>query len=72
LGKIGCPIRGDVKYGAKKINEDGRIHLHSAALEFIHPVQNTEVCIKAPIPDEQIWRLFRQALGEIEFYKDLV
>ncbi len=72
LGKIGCPIRGDVKYGAKKINEDGRIHLHSAALEFIHPVQGNEVCIKAPIPDEQIWRLFRHALGEIEFYKDLV
>lgn len=72
LGKIGCPIRGDVKYGAKKLNEDARIHLHSAALEFIHPVQNTAVCIKAPIPNEQIWRLFRQALGDIEFYKDLV
>lgn len=72
LGKIGCPIRGDLKYGAKKGNEDGRIHLHSAALEFIHPVQLTEVCIKAPLPEEQVWRLFRQALSDIPFYKDLI
>jgi len=72
LGKIGCPIRGDVKYGAKRTNSDGRIHLHSAALEFIHPVQKTPVLIKAPLPDEQIWRLFFSALGNIRFYKDLV
>jgi len=72
LGKIGCPIRGDVKYGAKRTNEDGRIHLHSAALEFIHPVQQTLVSIKAALPNEQLWRLFRQALLDIQYYREIL
>lgn len=72
LSKIGFPIRGDVKYGARKANEDARIHLHSAALEFIHPVKNESVIIKAPLPNDQVWRLFRQALGDMEYYKALV
>ncbi len=72
LAKIGCPIRGDIKYGAKKVNEDGRIHLHSVALEFEHPVQKTPICIKAALPNEQIWNLFSNALGDIEFYKELI
>lgn len=72
LGKIGCPIRGDLKYGAKRTNADGRIHLHSASLEFIHPVQLTPVVIKASLPNEQLWRLFKQALSDLPYYKELV
>ena len=72
LAKIGSPIRGDLKYGAKKPNEDACIHLHSVGLEFIHPVKNEEVIIKAPLPKEQVWSLFRQALGEIDYYKGIL
>jgi 23S rRNA pseudouridine1911/1915/1917 synthase len=72
LGRIGCPIRGDVKYGAKKGNEDGRIHLHSVALEFEHPIKKEDVCIKAALPNEQIWLLFKQLLKSFDYYRDLV
>ncbi len=72
LGRINCPIRGDLKYGAKQGNTDGRIHLHAVGLEFIHPVKKEEVTIKAPIPNEQVWQLFRPALGELDYYKTLI
>lgn len=58
LSKLGCPIRGDVKYGHPKANEDGSIHLHSRSLSFIHPVKKEPVYIEVDPPDEQIWRLF--------------
>ncbi len=58
LSKMGSPIRGDVKYGAEKGNEDGSIHLHSRSLSFIHPVKKEPVYIEADAPDEQIWRTF--------------
>ena len=55
LSKIGCPIRGDLKYGFRKGNRDGSIHLHARSLDFIHPVKNEAVSIEADPPDEQIW-----------------
>ena len=58
LSKMGSPIRGDVKYGAEKGNEDGSIHLHSRSLSFIHPVKKEPVYIEADAPDEQLWRTF--------------
>jgi len=58
LAKIGCPIRGDLKYGAEKANDDGCIHLHSRSLSFIHPVKKEPVRIEAAVPYEQIWREF--------------
>lgn len=58
LSKMGCPIRGDLKYGAEKGNEDGSIHLHSRSLSFIHPVKKEPVYIEADVPDEQMWREF--------------
>ena len=58
LSKMGSPIRGDVKYGAEKGNEDGSIHLHSRSLSFIHPVKKEPVYIEADAPDEQVWRTF--------------
>lgn len=59
LGKIGCPIRGDLKYGAERPNNDGNIHLHSRRLAFIHPVKKEPVRIEAATPNEQVWRSFK-------------
>lgn len=58
LAKIGCPIRGDRKYGSKFRNNKGLIHLHAKTLAFTHPVKKEPVEIQAELPDEQIWRLF--------------
>jgi 23S rRNA pseudouridine1911/1915/1917 synthase len=58
LSKLGCPIKGDVKYGSKRTNPDGRIHLHARKTEFIHPVKKEPVSITAPVPDEVVWKAF--------------
>ena len=56
LASIGCPIKGDLKYGAKRSNPDGGICLHARQIEFIHPVSKQNICITAPIPDDSLWR----------------
>ena len=58
LAKIGCPIRGDVKYGYPTPNIDGSIHLHCREMSFIHPVKKEKVVITAEPPNESIWNLF--------------
>lgn len=58
LAKIGCPILGDVKYGADKPNKNGGIHLHSRELSFMHPVKKEPVLLTAKAPRDQIWELF--------------
>lgn len=58
LSKMGCPIRGDRKYGARYKNQVNYIHLHAKQLAFEHPVKKEPVVIEATLPDEQIWRLF--------------
>ena len=58
LSKLGCPIRGDIKYGFPKANWDATIHLHARSLSFLHPVKKEPVLIEAEAPDEQIWNLF--------------
>ena len=64
LSKIGCPIRGDLKYGAKRSLPDGSISLHSRSLTFIHPVRNESMTIVAPVPkDDNLWRFFEQNNG---------
>lgn len=55
LSAIGCPIKGDLKYGFDRSNKDGSIHLHSRELRFVHPVKKEEIHIVAPPPDEVIW-----------------
>ena len=50
LGNIGCPIKGDLKYGAPRSNPDGSICLHAHEIRFEHPVKHTEICIVAPPP----------------------
>jgi 23S rRNA pseudouridine1911/1915/1917 synthase len=58
LSNIGCIIKGDLKYGAKRSNKDGSIHLHARKLEFIHPVKKEPVSIIAPPPNEVLWNEF--------------
>ncbi|RKR13346.1 ribosomal large subunit pseudouridine synthase D [Maribacter vaceletii] len=52
---IGCPIKGDLKYGFNRSNKDGSIHLHARKLSFIHPVKKEAITILAPPPNDPIW-----------------
>ena len=56
LAAIGCPIKGDLKYGAKRSNPDGGISLHARRLEFVHPVSKQLITITAPVPDDALWQ----------------
>lgn len=58
LAAAGCPIKGDLKYGAKRSNEGGGISLHSRRVSFVHPVKNEEVSVEASLPGDRIWKLF--------------
>lgn len=55
LSSIGSPIKGDLKYGFNRSNEDGSIHLHARKLRFIHPVKKEPIEIIAPPPNDPIW-----------------
>ena len=55
LAAIGCPIKGDLKYGFDRSNPDGGIHLHARKLLFIHPVSKENIEIVAPTPKDAIW-----------------
>lgn len=55
LSAIGCPIKGDLKYGFDRSNKDGSIHLHAKTLTIIHPVQKENITFEAPPPDDVIW-----------------
>ncbi len=56
LAAIGCPVKGDLKYGARRSNPDGGISLHARKIEFIHPVKKEPICILAPVPDDSLWQ----------------
>lgn len=56
LAAVGCPIKGDLKYGAKRSNPDGGISLHARQIAFIHPVSKQPICITAPVPDDSLWQ----------------
>lgn len=58
LSAAGCPIKGDLKYGSKRSNEGGGISLHARRISFIHPVKKEEVNVEAPLPKDDVWRLF--------------
>ncbi len=58
LAKMGCPIKGDLKYGAKRSNPDGSISLHSHTMEFVHPVSKKLIQVEAPLPDDRLWQSF--------------
>lgn len=60
LAKIGCPIKGDLKYGFERSNHDGGISLHARHISFIHPVSKELIEVTAPLPDDRLWK----ALGD--------
>lgn len=62
LSKIGSPIKGDLKYGAKRSNPDGGICLHARQLEFVHPVTKQPVKIIAPVPNDNLWKSFESTV----------
>lgn len=55
LASIGCPIKGDLKYGFDRSNKDASISLHARTLRFIHPVKKEELIITAPLPNDVLW-----------------
>jgi 23S rRNA pseudouridine1911/1915/1917 synthase len=55
LASIGCPIKGDLKYGFDRSNKDASISLHARHIEFMHPVKKESISIEAPLPDDAIW-----------------
>jgi 23S rRNA pseudouridine1911/1915/1917 synthase len=56
LAKMGCPIKGDLKYGFRRSNPDGSICLHARRVAFIHPVSKKEIVLEAPVPDDNLWK----------------
>ena len=56
LSAIGCPIKGDLKYGYERSNKDGGICLHAKKISFSHPVTKKEILISAPLFEHDIWK----------------
>lgn len=65
LAAIGCPIKGDLKYGYPRSNSDGSIHLHARHLYFIHPVTLIPVSIQASAPNDPVWNYFEQNVSNL-------
>jgi 23S rRNA pseudouridine1911/1915/1917 synthase len=62
LAKIGCPVKGDLKYGFARSNEDAGISLFARKLEFIHPVKKEKITIIAHCPEGDIWPVFMDSI----------
>jgi 23S rRNA pseudouridine1911/1915/1917 synthase len=63
LAKIGCPIKGDLKYGFDRSNPDGSISLHARRVTFVHPVSKQVVDVVAPVPHDVLWQAFAESVG---------
>jgi len=60
----GCPIKGDLKYGSPRSNENGSIHLHARSVGFVHPVNGERIDLVAPVPPgDPLWAWFEQAVA---------
>lgn len=59
LAKMGCPIKGDLKYGAERSNPDGGISLHALSVKFEHPVSHQQIYVQAPLPEDKLWQSFK-------------
>jgi 23S rRNA pseudouridine1911/1915/1917 synthase len=64
LSAIGSPIKGDLKYGAKRSNPDGGISLHARKIEFIHPVSKLPIEITAPVPEDTLWHVLENKIQQ--------
>ena len=62
LAALGLPIKGDLKYGAKRSNPDGGISLHARKIEFVHPVSKQPISITAPVPDDRLWHALEEQI----------
>ena len=62
LAHMGCPIKGDLKYGFERSNRDGGISLHARSAALIHPVSKQSLVIEAPVPDDPLWRALSEAV----------
>ncbi|MDR3326716.1 MAG: RNA pseudouridine synthase [Prevotellaceae bacterium] len=62
LAKIGCPVKGDLKYGFARSNSNGGISLHARQVEFIHPVSKQNIIITAETPNEKLWSEFNKQI----------
>lgn len=62
LAAIGCVIKGDLKYGAKRSNPDGGISLHARKIAFVHPVSKLPIQITAPVPGDDLWRALTRSV----------
>lgn len=60
LAHMGCPIKGDLKYGSPRSNPDGSISLMSRRVEFVHPVSKETIAVEAPLPDDRLWLALAQ------------
>lgn len=58
LAKMGCPIKGDLKYGFARSNPDGSICLHARRISFIHPVSKEQIDLETPVPPGNLWSGF--------------
>ncbi len=58
LAKMGCPIKGDLKYGSPRSNPDGSICLHARRISFVHPVSKLPIELEAPLPNGNLWSSF--------------
>ena len=56
MTRIGCPIKGDLKYGAPRSNTDGSISLLARKIGFVHPVSKETVSVIAPLPNDTLWK----------------
>lgn len=64
LAQIGCVIKGDLKYGAKRSNPDGSICLHARTLIFKHPTQDQQIRVDAPVPKDALWQWFEKEIAK--------
>ncbi len=62
LAGIGCPVKGDLKYGDKRSNPDGSISLMARRIEFVHPVSKERIDLTAPVPDDVVWHALEQSV----------
>lgn len=62
---MGCPIKGDLKYGAPRSNLDGSISLHAYRLQLEHPVSHQMLDIKVPLPADRLWQSFQPVLDKV-------
>ena len=62
LSTMGSPIKGDLKYGAKRSNPDGSISLLSRRVEFVHPVSKEKISVESPLPEDNLWKNIKKTV----------